>query len=224
KRKSIEDKEFEKLKTMEYSDKQKRFKDAINNIDSTDYKKVGDQLGDVSTRTLLQIAETMDTINNILQNRSAQNEHEKEEKRENKTNKESAEPPNSQRQNTDTMSTPDKPDMNDKTSEIIQYIQGSELKKDSLDKYLQIYQSNSKLAKSIGLCLEFWKLDRNNDKSYSSFRKKLEKDNYLQNSSLKGFVDDMCTQKHPEYVKDLPSQDQKKPLSEIIKKLNNITQ
>jgi hypothetical protein len=62
-------------------------------------------------------------------------------------------------------------------------------------------------------------LDGRNNNSYSSYQKELLKDNNLQKSDLKTFVDAMCTKDTPKYVTELPDSDKKKSLSQIQNKL-----
>jgi hypothetical protein len=62
KRNLINSANFAELKKYQYSPKQKKFKDAVERIDSTQYEYVKQQLGDVSTLTLTEIAENINSI------------------------------------------------------------------------------------------------------------------------------------------------------------------
>jgi len=62
KRELVEAAKFAELKKLPYSDKQKKFKNAVDKIDSVRYPDVRNQLGDVSKLTLNQIADKINTI------------------------------------------------------------------------------------------------------------------------------------------------------------------
>ena len=92
------------------------------------------------------------------------------------------------------------------TSEIIQYIKGSELDEVKLKEYIKTKDINQNLKNSIQLCLEFWKLDGvgngKNAKTYWTFQKKLNTDNNFKNSKLKAFIEKMCKEGvNPSYSK-----------------------
>jgi hypothetical protein len=82
--------------------------------------------------------------------------------------------------------------VSDITSEIIQYIKGSELDKQKLNEYKKECISES-LKNSIQLCLDFWELDGgiydSDKKTYWSFREKINKDSNFDGSKLKAFLD-----------------------------------
>ncbi|MDR1937441.1 MAG: hypothetical protein LBQ73_02940 [Tannerellaceae bacterium] len=61
KRNLINKKNFAELKKQDFSEQQKKFKDALDKIDSVDYKYVSDYLGDVSAFTLSHIAESINS-------------------------------------------------------------------------------------------------------------------------------------------------------------------
>ncbi|GHT87496.1 hypothetical protein FACS189474_0410 [Bacteroidia bacterium] len=110
------------------------------------------------------------------------------------------------------------PPNDDKTSEIIQYIKGSELKKATLEEYKN-QTTNQNLKKSIDLALKFWVIDGTKNKSYSSYQKELDNDNNLNHSELKIVVDVQCRKEKPRYVVELPRSDQNKKLNELKDKL-----
>ena len=216
KRELINNKNIEELGNQRYSTVQQSFITAIEKIDSTKYAEVGEELGDVKALTLTQIAEK---INEILKSiepvkEEARQESKGKEKKpvqKNETsekNNELKELPNSQGQQTAAA---------DDTSEIIQHIKGSEMKKETLNQYLNEVGNNATLKASINLCLKLWSLDANPKNSYYSYKEELSKDTYLIKSDLKTFVDEM--NKNPRYIKYLPAQDQKKSLSDIKSKL-----
>ncbi len=85
---------------------------------------------------------------------------------------------------------------NSKTTEIIEYLKGSELDKNKLKQFQEVVGTNQKLKNSIQLCIDFWDLDGSTsgtkEKTYYSFQKKLKSDSFLINSKLRVCVDKMC--------------------------------
>ena len=106
---------------------------------------------------------------------------------------------------------PTSPEIN-KTSEIIQYIKGSELDEEKLKEYKNAQGISDTLKKSIQLCLDFWTLDGSgsgkNSKTYWSFREKVNADNNFKGSKLKVFLDKACKEQKTSYSK----QDKKRGL------------
>lgn len=210
KRKLLESLNFAELKNQQYSPAQKTFVDAINKIDSTKYKEVGQKLGDVSAFTLVQIAEQ---INTILKSKEqvkeltfqGQQEYKPEQKIERSEKiEQSVAQPTEQGQ---------KALPSNKTSEIIQYINGSELDEAKLKEYKNTKGINSNLKSSIQLCLDFWNLDGSgtdkNSKTYWNFRAKVIANGNFNNSKLLAFLNQMCQEGvSPSYSK----QDKKKGL------------
>jgi hypothetical protein len=89
-------------------------------------------------------------------------------------------------------------------TDIIQYLNGSELDEQKLEEYKNIKGIKSDLKGSIQLCLDFWKLDGSevdskNPKTYWNFREKIKKDTNLQNSKLKVFLDKVRNEPKPSY-------------------------
>ena len=84
----------------------------------------------------------------------------------------------------------------DKTSEIIQYVKGSELDETKLNEYKNTKGINQNLKNSIQLCMDFWELDGSGSgkksKTYWTLRKKVNADDNFNNSKLKAFLDNMC--------------------------------
>lgn len=213
KRNLIDKKDFAELKKQDFS-KQFAFQTAIEKIDNTKYAEVREKLGDVSSFTLTQIA---DSINSILTPKEpVKTEQPQEVKKENSTK------PAETKQNTPTetqISTQPKAETQsqsattDKTSEIIQYIKGSELDEAKLQEYKNTKGINQNLKNSIQLCLDFWVLDGSGSgkksKTYWTFRDKVNADNNFSNSKVKAFLDKMCQEgANPSYSK----QDKKKGL------------
>lgn len=216
KRKMIDNKKFLELKSgnFEWSTIQKNFEDAINKIDSVNSAEVREKLGDVSSLTLTQIANSINSI--LTPKEPVKTEQPQEVKKENSTK------PAETKQNTPTetqISTQPKAETQsqsattDKTSEIIQYIKGSELDEAKLQEYKNTKGINQNLKNSIQLCLDFWVLDGSGSgkksKTYWTFRDKVNADNNFSNSKVKAFLDKMCQEgANPSYSK----QDKKKGL------------
>ena len=213
KRNLINDKNFTELKNLHYSNFQKSYQKAIEKIDSTKYAEVSNQLGDVSALTLKQIEEK---INKILKPKEpAKEETSYEQNMEEKKQEQKNEPSTITEQPKEQPKPQAQPAPNDKTSEIIQYIKGSKLKKEILQQYQKDTGKNTTLKASINLCLKLWSLNGKLNNSYSSYQKELNNDINLKNSELKNFVDEMSSKEQPKYVIELPKSDQKKSLSEI---------
>ena len=220
KRNMLSNKNFAELKNQDYSFTQQKFKDAINKIDSINSAEIGQKLGDVSSLTLTQIA---DSINSILTLKAT--EQLKEEKKVEQPKKEEIKQPAKSvelKQNTSTATqtstqskeeTQTSPAQTEKTSEIIEYIKGSELDKQKLNGYKNTKGISKTLQNSIQLCLDFWDLDGSGSgkksKAYWNFQSKLNADTNLQNSKLKSFVDRMCQEGTTPSYKE---QDKKKGL------------
>ncbi len=211
KRKLINNQNIAELRDQHYSDGQLSFRAAIEKIDSTKYTEVGTLLGNVSTLTLSQIAKEIDSILKSMEpvKEEAPQEpimEEKKPKRKKETS-EKNELPKKQTNPAEQM-----PSATDKTSEIIQYIKGSELDEAKLIAY-KTNGINQKLKNSIQLCLDFWALDGsgsgNKSKTYSNFQNKVNADNNFSNSKLKEFLNKMSQEgENPSYSK----QDKRKGL------------
>lgn len=190
----LNEKDFSKLRKFHFSSYQNSIKTAVERIDNTQYTMVKKELNDVSNLTLTQIA---GKINEILK----PVEPEKEEtsidtKMETpQTIKKTEEQPK-QEQKTVAPLAKQETASTDKTSEIIQYIKGSELKKEKLEEYKKTKGINQKLKTSIQTCLEFWELDGikygKESKTYYSFLEKIKSDPNFEKSKLKAFVEKMC--------------------------------
>ncbi len=215
KRNLTNNKNFAELKSLRYSTVQQIFKAAIGKIDSTKYSELQNNLGDVSTLTLTQIA---DSINAILTSKEQEKQEQPQEP--NKENQQHTrlehpkEQPKQQEQNPATRPTQQIPATTDNTSKIIQYIIGSELDEAKLIEYKNERGINQNLKNSIQLCLDFWELDGSGSgkksKTYWSFQKKLNADKNFNNSRLKAFIEKMCQEESPSYSK----RDKKRGLKE----------
>jgi hypothetical protein len=103
----------------------------------------------------------------------------------------------------------------DKTSEIIQYIKGSELDETKLQEYKKTKGISQNLKKSIQLCLDFWALDGSvsgeKKKTYWTLHEKVNEEKVkttFENSKVKAFLDKIYNEEKPSYSK----QDKKKGL------------
>ena len=211
-RELINNKNIEELRKQHYTNNQLFFKTAIEKTDSNKYQEVHKQLGDVSALTLTQIAKK---INKILEPKEpAKEETQQEVKKEENipVTKNEASKKNEKTQEQKTVA-------NNNTSEIIQYLKGSDLKKETLKKYLENAGENTTLKASLNLCLKLWSLNGARNNSYYTYLEDLNKDPNLKVSDLKNFVSAMCNEEKPKYIKELPDSDQIKSLSHIKSKL-----
>lgn len=194
KRKLINDKNIAELRKQRYSAWQLSFKTVIENIDSTKYREVSNQLGDVSALTLTQIAKKINEI--LKQKEPAKEETQQEPKREESKPAQKKETSKKNEQAKEKLNQEQKPAASDKISEIIQYIKGSELDKAKLNEYKKTKDISPILKNSIQICLEFWALDGlgsgKTSKTYWEFRNKVNADNNFNSSKLKAFIDKMC--------------------------------
>jgi hypothetical protein len=179
--------DFKELCNQHFSQQQSKFKESVEKIAPAEYEDVKQQLGDVSALTLNQIADSI----SVVLTRTGQEQQQESELTTGPTNptaENKPEPPPVPQ------NTAPETSQQTKTSEIIQYLRGSELNERRLRQYLTD-TNNDTLKASIRLCLDFWKLDGsggNNPKTYWTFRNKIDKDTYLKNSKLKTFLDEMC--------------------------------
>jgi len=100
-------------------------------------------------------------------------------------------------------------------TEIIDYINGSELDEKKLKEYQDTKAINQNLKNSIQLCLDFWDLKPSNNsktsKTYCTLLETVAKDVNFKNSKLKTFLDKMCAMESPSYS----TQDKKQGLKSI---------
>lgn len=208
-RKYINQKNFSKLKNLQNSDLPINFKKSIEKIDSVRYIEIGNRLNDVSTFTLNQIA---DSINSILASFETLNEpqieHTDKHKSDRKEKSEGSkltehEKSSKSQQKENTAPAVQQIIYTDKIHEIINYITGDELNKQKLDEFKKFKNLPEDITKSIQLCLDFWELDGSGTgkkaKTYYSFREIIKNDKYLNNSHLKAFLDKIYTKKDASY-------------------------
>lgn len=198
KRELINNKNIAELLNQRYSNRQLSFKtvlDKLNKIDSDKCAEVSKQLGDVSALTLTQIAEK---INEILKpNEPAKEDTPQEPKKEQNEPEQKKETPIEEEQPKEQpIPEQQKTATSNKTSEIIQYIKGSELDVSKLIEYKSTKGINQNLKHSIQLCLDFWNLDGlgtgKNANTYCKLQEKVKADNNFENSKLKVFLNKMC--------------------------------
>ena len=211
KRTFINEKNFSELKYLRYSAVQKPFITAINKTDSTEYAEVGEELGDVSALTLTQIANSIDVIlaqkeqeiqRQPLEPKKGERETSSKNKKSRKTEQTKEQPKPKENKNAAPPAQQESV-LSRKTSEIIQYIKGSELDKAKLKEYLNTKGINQNLKNSIQLSLDFWDLDGNvigkKSRTYWTFQEKVNADVNFNNSKLKAFLDKVCQEKYPSY-------------------------
>ena len=220
KREWINNFDFDKLKNDTYSKSQNKFLQVINKIDSSNKKQVSSHLSNISYLSLTQIA---DSINNILRRIDS------------KTQKTPVVSTNvglkerdsitiAQNQNKGA-SNVENPNilLPNKDTEIIKIIKGSDFKKNDLNGYME-NAIDKTLKKSIELCLEFWIIDKSKKDSYIFYVKKLKVDNILKNSKLKNFVEQVANGNDKSLNLPPVIDFNTKPLSEIIKNLNQLNE
>ncbi|KFC59188.1 hypothetical protein FEM08_20490 [Flavobacterium gilvum] len=183
KRNLINDKEFKKLLKLDYSLEQQNLEIAIQKIDSTKYNEIRKNLGDVSNKTLSEIA---DAINDILKPKESLKDEELNVKEEEKKSSQKKETPSTNTLEQPQRQAPQKQKniaLSSNTNEIIQYIKGGELKKNKLEEYKQ-HTSDPVLKSTIDLILKIWKLDGNGKNTYSSIQQSCNENKYLKDSEL----------------------------------------
>ncbi len=193
KRNLLNDKDFKKLKKLHFSSKQNDFIEAINKIDSTKYNDFSKFLGNVSDKTLSDIA---------LDIKSALKPKvpiiKKPQKSDNvavdKENKIVSTTPSNEKQKPTSVKTVvvNSSDKN-KNIEILNKLKGSSVSIDELNK-LKI--ENQKLGKSIQLYIDFLEKVQNKSdqkQDYDNLLKKIKADDILKNSELKSFLNGICS-------------------------------
>lgn len=216
-RELINNKNIADLRIQHYYNRQLTFKAAIEKMDSSKYADVGRELGDISFQTLSQIAISINTILTQKENREQEQlpvpENEDAKKEESAKTRQTNEQQQPQESKPARSYTDRETVSNDKYTDIIQYIRGSVLDEATLREYKNTNGINENLKKSIQICIDFWALDGMSNgkesKTYYSFREKVKKDDNLNNSKLKAFLDKMCEEGvSPSYSR----QDKKKGL------------
>ncbi|MDR1182839.1 MAG: hypothetical protein LBL13_12760 [Bacteroidales bacterium] len=177
----------------QYLEQQNKFRDVLQK------EKFCDMLTKIDDRDKLPIAIIAEKIDSLSQRHETSPPKQEEEQHKVEENVEQPirpPKPNQTKKNDEGVAS-------DKTSEIIQYLKGGELKKSKLEGYKN-QTTDKNLKTSIDLALKFWKLDGNKKNSYSSFRDSLNQDNNFNGSELKQFVEEMCSKDKPKYPKDIP--------------------
>ena len=196
KRNLLNDKDFKKLKKLHFSSKQNNLIEAINKIDSTKYKDFSKVLGNVSDKTLSDIAVDI---------KSALKPKEPIIKKPQKSDKETVGLGNKIVPTTPIIEKPkpasvkpvkpivvDSPDKN-KNIEISNKLKGVSISVDELNNFKD---ENPKFKNSIQLYIEFLvKVQNNNDQKqdYDNLLKKVKADDILKNSELKSFLNGICS-------------------------------
>lgn len=164
----INEKDFEKLKNLIYSEKQKIFQTAIQNIDEEHYQYVKDKLIDLNTKSLSEISNEI-------------NSFKIEEKQEVEVQVGHVTSDIDQPETT----TNTKKNMNHQSNatEIIQYLKGDKLNKNKLLDYKQNVKDKS-LKKSIEIVLSIWNLNGNGISTYANVKESCSNDKNLKDSEL----------------------------------------
>jgi hypothetical protein len=184
---------FAELKKQNYSAEQDSFKQTvISYIDSALYQEVGDSLKkkneDLDKMKLSDITITINSIVNSIKEKGTPKRKVEAKKPEARTENTHIPQDNSQAQ-----TQPVSPASTDKTKKIKNYLQGDELKKDSLERYKK--DANTTLKASIDLCLEFWRLvkeENNQMDNFCDLLTKIKNNDTLKTSELKTFLDGIC--------------------------------
>ena len=205
----IDQHKFKELADRHFFPKQDKFKKTVENIDRTEYDNVVKKLGDVSSLTLNQIADSIKKIINRFKDsitvdsdhKETRNIHSEEKigKPKPEENKLSTKPKNEE----NNIPVVQHQDSKNSISEIAIYLKGSELKKEKLIEYKNIKGIDKELKASIQLCLDFWELDGCRDcdpvRTYYSFIDNINEDKYLNNSCLKAFLVKVHNEVNPGY-------------------------
>jgi hypothetical protein len=178
-RDSINTLNFEYLKKQEYSHRQNEFKVVIESVRPADYDLIKNELNPIEM-TLIDIASS---IYNILKTKKTEQSltTDKVEKEKVKHKE-----PVQSKNILDKKDTPNeiaKPKISNKDEDIRNYLKGSVLKSDELNKFRK-QTTDKEIKKSIDLCLKLWELKGTDGNSYYSIQKLCDSDNILKNSDL----------------------------------------
>lgn len=196
KRNLLNDKDFKKLKKLNFSSNQNNLIEVINKIDSTKYKDFSKVLGNVSDKTLSKIAVDI---------KSALKPKEPIIKKPQESDKETVGIGNKIVPTTPIIEKPkpasvkpvkpivvDSPDKN-KNIEISNKLKGSSISIEELNKFRD---ENPKFKKSIQLYIDFLeKVQSNNDQKqdYDNLLSKIKAEDIFNNSELKSFLNFICS-------------------------------
>lgn len=171
--------DYESLKKEKgYSEPQKNLLNSISKIDSDDYKDIRYRLSKASELPLTEITNSisiiLDTIRIARKKQDFIN-----------LNKSKGSVVNNSKSSVG--------QTNNQISEIEKYLQGNELNLEKLRNYRNSVTSND-LKNSIDLCIEFWGLDGEYQKTYEKFQQKILGDKILKNSLLAKCVKELKAQ------------------------------
>lgn len=213
-RESINSLNFEYLKKQDYSAKQKKFKESIERVKISDYELIRNRLTYIAEYTLVQIADSINTILDSKQTKLEQNEAKnielESQKNEDKKGGNRVSGSNTKNVSKSSLVTQDE--------EIKKYLKGGDLRKDKLNEYLN-QSSNSDVKGSVKLCLKLWDLDGTKGKSYSSLLSSVSKNDMLKNSDLLEFLNKMNKNENPKYLPQIPGKANIKTLNQLREKI-----
>jgi flagellar basal body-associated protein FliL len=225
KRELIDSADFAKLKRLDYSKEQEKFKTTIGKmIDSVKYEYVKKQLGDVSALTLNQIADSINVILKKIETPEVPKQKTNEKKKETLNPKPIEKENDSHKKNTTSpvQQTPD----SSITAAIIQYLKEDKLEKAQLEKYKEQI-TDPKLEKSIDLALRFWKYFEKDTMSFDDFYnsstkkgllKDVENDPCLKESKLYELLKQVCENNDSfQKFQSIPGRKTKKSIDKLKK-------
>lgn len=235
KRDLINNANFAELKKKRYSNLQQKFKVTVGKIDSTKYKNIGTQLGDVSALSLNQIADSIASILNtpMGQSNTSTNGKQNQSNGRNAGNLQARQ--NSSLSSSTSNSTNSGIDSNSArnsssgvnaisnsssgngtTTDISTELQSGNINPKKLSEFEEA--NFSKYSSSIKLYRRFFDLikDANNQKdSYTNLLRDVNNDNVLKNSELFQFLNSICKDSKTfnesyKKIKDIPESDRNK--------------
>jgi hypothetical protein len=199
KRKLINEINFMKLIELNYLSQQKIFEETIKNIDTTKYEDIKKRLGNVSNLPLKQIADSINKINTVIATEDSIKAIQIQQEAATQSAVESRKLSNNS-------------NFSPLQQEIINYLNGSDLKENKLNEYLGKAPSST-LKNTIKLYLEFWNLEDKPGSKYNDFFNKFKGDkNYinLKDSKLNKFLDKMSKENNPKYDKQFKRENLKR--------------
>ena len=180
--------EFGKLKNQHYYPDQKQFKYAVEKIDSASYTDLEYHLSNISSLSLNEITKQINAFLASIQTSKEQSKAKKDEENLDQEKQQTSFKPKKNKQSATQPS--------EKTDEIIEYLRGNELDKEKLAEFKETKGISKDLKESIQLCLDFWDLDDSgsgkNKKTYCNLRIKVIANDYLKDSKLRVFLDEVC--------------------------------
>lgn len=185
KRNLINEKDFARLVNLYYSEKQKIFKLAIDNLKSKNVD-VKNKLGDISEFNLNRIADSINTILKPEAPKEIQTDVQNETTSTSNISENNQKSPDNSRVNSTIPD--DKQAPTAKVNPIIKELKGSSITQKKLNEY---EANNPNFKASIQLYLDFWekvKKANSQKEDFDDLLKKVKNDNYLNNSELKKFL------------------------------------